>query len=305
MSLTEKIDRKDKILGNLSNNLATQVKSKGSNGYTLENLSASLVLSLERSKLIYELYEKNNSLKDKSDRLIRALNEEKHINNLQSEFVSLVSHEFKTPLAIIKMSADILKRVKFEGEQEKMVQKQLDKILKAILRMNNLIETTLNLSKLETGKLQFSPSVFCLRELITEIVDRFHDLNDKAKFIIQLGDEPLMFNGDKSLIDQVFTNLISNSLKYSKENPIIKISFIKKKNLYLLSFRDNGIGMSEKDQEKLFSKFFRAKNSVGIAGTGIGLYLVKQFLDLHNGDIKVKTKLGEGSDFILSLPTEY
>lgn len=304
MSLAEKIDRKDKILGNLSTNLASQIKAKSADNYTLENLSASLVLSLERSKLIYELYEKNNSLKDKSDRLIRALNEEKHINNLQSEFVSLVSHEFKTPLAIIKMSADVINRMKFDEEQEVMLKKQLDKISKSIMRMNNLIETTLNLSKLETGKLQFTPSVFSLKDMIVEIIERFQGFSSEADFNLQLGKEASLFNGDKTLIDQVFMNLVSNAIKYSKSEPKITISMRSENGFYFVSVKDKGIGMSQKDLEKLFSKFFRAKNSVGIAGTGMGLYLVKQFLDLHNGDIEVSSTEGVGTEFIVKLPIE-
>lgn len=304
MNLVEKTDRKDKILGSLSTNLASQIKAKNSDDYTLENLSASLVLSLERSKLIYELYEKNNSLKDKSDRLIRALNEEKHINTLQSEFVSLVSHEFKTPLAIIKMSADVINRCSIEGEQATMIKKQLDKISKSVMRMNNLIESTLNLSKLETGNLQFVPSVFSLKELISDVIERFDDLKDSAEYDVNLGDDPALFNGDKSLIDQVFTNLISNALKYSREDAKIILRLQKEGDYYRISIKDNGIGMSSKDLDKLFSKFFRAKNSVGIAGTGMGLYLVKQFLDLHNGDIEVSSAEGVGTDFVIKLPTD-
>ena len=271
--------------------------------FTLDNLSANLILSLERTKIINELYENNHCLKEKSDKLITALDNEKNINNLQSEFVSLVSHEFKTPLSIIKASSDLLKMYVPHIEENDFFIKHLKKVDKAVIRMNTLIESTLNLSKLETGKLEFIASEFSLKSLLFETIDKFKDLNKDVDFQLNVNDE-LYYNGDKNLIEQVFINLVSNSLKYSSNSPKVILTALKKINSYIIEIEDNGIGIDQKDLERLFSKFFRAKNSVGIAGTGIGLYLVKKFIELHHGNIKVESKLDNGTKFIITLPIE-
>jgi signal transduction histidine kinase len=281
---------------------AENINANISDNFTLENLSANLMLSLERSKVINELYENNNTLKDKSDRLIRALHNEKSINNMQSEFVSLVSHEFKTPLSIIKASSDILKLYSENLTDSDFIVSQLDKVDKAIIRMTALINSTLNLSKLETGKLEFNPSLFSIENVLNETIDKFKDLHKEA----QIKSNILItefFNGDKALIDQIFTNLIGNAIKYAAENPKIIIEAYTSPKGHVITILDNGIGIDEKDLKRLFTKFFRAKNSIGIAGTGIGLYLVKKFIDLHHGEIKVVSKVNKGTKFTITLPT--
>ncbi|MBT4921745.1 MAG: HAMP domain-containing histidine kinase [Rickettsiales bacterium] len=275
-----------------------------SDNFTLDNLSANLVLSLERSKVIHDLYENNNSLKEKSNRLTRALDNEKNINNLQSEFVSLVSHEFKTPLSIIKASSDILKLYSENLSDAEFITKQLEKVDKAIIRMTSLIDSTLNLSKLETGQLQFTPSLFSIKTVLSETIEKFQDLHKEAQIITKIDITHDYYNGDKGLVEQIFNNLIGNALKYSGEEAKLKIMVKKESDKYVITIADNGIGIDAKDVKRLFTKFFRAKNSIGIAGTGIGLYLVKKFIDLHHGDIKVESKLNKGTKFIIILPIE-
>ena len=281
---------------------ADNINANISDNFTLENLSANLMLSLERSKVINELYENNNNLKDKSDRLFRALHNEKSINNMQSEFVSLVSHEFKTPLSIIKASSDILKLYSENLTDSDFIVSQLDKVDKAIIRMTALINSTLNLSKLETGKLEFNPSLFSIENVLKETIDKFQDLHKETQIKTNILITEF-FSGDKSLIDQIFTNLIGNAIKYSGDNPKIIIEAYTSPKGHVITILDNGIGIDEKDFQRLFTKFFRAKNSIGIAGTGIGLYLVKKFIDLHHGEIKVVSKVNKGTKFTITLPT--
>ena len=141
---------------------------------------------------------------------------------MQSEFVSLVSHEFKTPLSIIKASSDILKLYSENLTDSDFIVSQLDKVDKAIIRMTALINSTLNLSKLETGKLEFNPSLFSIENVLNETIDKFKDLHKEA----QIKSNILItefFNGDKALIDQIFTNLIGNAIKYAGDNPKIII----------------------------------------------------------------------------------
>lgn len=294
-----------KTIGNQKKNILTDAEvTKMSDSFTLDNLSANLMLSLERSKVIHDLYENNNNLKDKSNRLIQALDNEKNINNMQSEFVSLVSHEFKTPLSIIKASSDILKLYSANLSDAEFITKQLEKVDKAIIRMTALINSTLNLSKLETGKLEFVPSLFSIENVLSDTIEKFNDLHKDAEIITQIDINHDFFNGDKSLIEQVFNNLIGNALKYSGDCPKLIIKAQKETNKYKITLEDNGIGIDQKDIKRLFSKFFRARNSIGIAGTGIGLYLVKKFIDLHHGDIRVESELNKGTKFTIFLPTE-
>lgn len=282
--------------------ISESINSNISDNFTLDNLSANLMLSLERSKIIHDLYENNNNLKDKSDRLIRALHNEKSINNMQSEFVSLVSHEFKTPLSIIKASSDILKLYSENLTDADFIVSQLEKIDKAIIRMTALINSTLNLSKLETGKLEFTPTLFSIENILKETIEKFKDLHKETTFKTSILITEY-FNGDKSLVEQIFTNLIGNAIKYAGDNPKILIEAYTSTKGHIISIQDNGIGIDEKDLQRLFTKFFRAKNSIGIAGTGIGLYLVKKFIDLHHGDIRVVSKVNKGTKFTITLPT--
>ncbi len=267
--------------------------------FTLDHLSESLVLSAERSKCIYNLYEKANLLKTKSDQLTKALDEEKAINEIQGEFVSLVSHEFKTPLAIIKSSMDLLKRV---GQNDPDIfTDQINKVDKAILRMSKLIESTLNLSRLESGRLDYSPEKLCLETVLTEVIERFRGLNTRTKFTVNIDGAKHFIDADKALIDQIFTNIISNSIKYSHNDPVIEIYSTATADRMKITIKDYGIGISLDDQKNLFQKFFRSKNTIGISGTGIGLYLVKKFVELHQGSIEVESEENVGTKFTIYL----
>jgi two-component system, OmpR family, sensor kinase len=288
------VDFVDKVNDNIKNN------------FSLDTLSENLVLSMERSKIIYDLFEKNNSLLEQSENLTKALTDEKNISNLQAEFVSLVSHEFRTPLSIIKTSTELVERFAKDSPREEEISLQVSKIYKAVIRMNKLIEGTLNLSKLETGKLEFQPSSFCIGDLLEETTDRFRDINPEAEFVLEIHNKSLFFNGDRNLLDQVFTNLISNAIKYSHHKDQVRVYItcrVKDRN-FIVSIKDEGIGMTGNDMKKLFTKFYRTKNSLGIAGTGIGLYLVKQFVDLHGGEITVDSEDNKGSCFTVYLPLE-
>jgi len=271
--------------------------------FSLDNLSSNLTLSEERSKALSSLYKNNETLQKKSTKLVKELNEEKYMTHLQSEFVSLVSHEFRNPLSIIKATADVLKRLYKGNKNPDTLLNQINKIDKAVLRMNKLIESTLNLSRLESGKIEFTPTDFCLKELISEVVDRYTDVDSDVKFNLKINTKKKLFNGDRNLIDQILTNLITNSIKYSNKSPTILIKCNIETDYFAISVKDNGLGISEDDLKKLFIKYFRSKKTIGTAGTGIGLYLVKQFVALHHGKITVKSELSKGSEFIIYLPT--
>ncbi len=268
--------------------------------FSLEKLSENLKLSVERSRHIYNLYEKTIILKDKSDILSQELHKEKSITQTQSEFISLVSHEFKTPLAIIKSSMDVLKTV--NKEKNKILNEQIKKVEKAIIRINKMMDSTLNLSKLESGKLDYNPEYFSLDKLLEDIIMRHRDINPNAIITFSKQNKLTDIYGDINLLDLIYNNLISNSIKYSKEPAYINIKYEINKNYHEITITDKGIGINEEDLKKICTKFFRANNAVGISGTGIGLYLVKKLVELHNGEFTIESKEQHGTTFYTKYP---
>ena len=271
--------------------------------FTLDDLSSNLILAIERSKLIYGLYEKNQTLEDKTNQLSKALSEAKNVNQMQSEFASTVSHEFKTPLAIIKSSIDVLLRLDSQKLDPVILRKQLQKANKSVERLNNLIEHSLTLARYEQGKVEFSVEHFSLSDLLLEITQRFAEVNSQVKFKLDL--KQASIEADKSLIDQIFTNLISNAIKYSKRYPEIIINLLRQEQFLIVSVKDNGIGIPKNELPKLFSKFYRAKNAFSTAGTGLGLYLVKRFIEMHDGQVEILSEPGKGTEIIVKLPINY
>jgi len=277
-----------------------KLDNNNDNNFSLEKLSDNLKLSIERSRHIYNLYEKTVILKDKSDILSKELDKEKSITQTQSEFISLVSHEFKTPLAIIKTSMDVLKRI--EKKEDNILGEQIKKIEKAIIRINKMMDSTLNLSKLESGKLDFNPECFNISDLLEEIIKRHKDINPDAIIKFSKENKAVDLYADINLIDLIYNNLISNSIKYSKSPASIDIKHKISANYHEITISDKGIGINEEDLKKICTKFFRANNAIGISGTGIGLYLVKKLVELHNGEFKIESKENHGTTFYTKYP---
>ena len=233
--------------------------------------------------------------------LTKALEKEKHLNELQSEFVSVTSHEFRTPLAIIDSSAQLLQKSSSPLTPE-YINKQTNKIRRSIDRMVGLIESTLSLSKLETGKIEYHPTDTNLRELTQDITTRKTELCPDKQFSLDIEQLPTHFQGDKMLLEQILTNLLSNAAKYSPPNATIHISGTTTDEYTEIAIYDHGMGIPEEDIPRLFSKFFRASNTTSTAGTGIGLYVTKSLVELHHGTIHVDSTLNKGSTFTVRFP---
>ena len=286
-----------------SNNISNIVKKSEIEeiypSFSLENLFDKIRILSKKTQDITKDSKDNQLINNSSNNI---LNPEHNLNEVQFEFLSFMSHQFKTPISIIKACVDVLKKVGGYSEEDKMLFQQLYKIDRSISRMNELIETTLELSKLEDGKLDLKKEEFSLHNLFNILLKRYSDLNPEVKFDLNVEFKGCLFIGDQMLIEQVFSNLISNAIKYSPNNPKISIEGIIKNQEFIISIIDNGIGISELDIKKLFNKFFRSKNSNDIGGTGIGLYLAKQLISLHDGKISVISKLNQGSKFTVNLP---
>lgn len=241
------------------------------------------------------------SFKLQTEELKEALSKEKELNELQSEFVSMASHEFRTPLAIIDASARRMERRK-EKLSSDDISKRTKKIHNAVNRMLGLIESTLMVARADKGKLSITPKEINLTELIEQCCENQNEIITSHIVTYELEELPDLFIGDQAALTQIMTNLLSNAVKYSPDNFMIEVQGWMRETDVYISVKDHGLGMDEADLSNLFGRFFRAKTSTGIPGTGIGLNLVRTLVEMHEGEISAQSSLGKGSTFTIRLP---
>lgn len=240
--------------------------------------------------------------KEIENSLAVALEKERELNELKSQFVSMASHEFRTPLATMLMATETL-----EGYWEKMTPKErtqkFERLKNNIVFLRNIIEKTMNLSRIDSGKMNFSPSETNLNILVNKAIER---ISESFGYKHQVNFKPFRGNAeiviDKQMIDEAFSNLLTNSFKYSETGSTINVILCKNKNYFTIEVTDKGIGISESEQKNLFDAFWRGTNVGNIHGTGLGLPIAKKFVELHNGNITFQSRLNAGSTFIISLP---
>lgn len=267
-----------------------------------------LSLAIDRSDSIERVMIANHELLEKTQQLKEALKEEKSMRQMQNEFVALVSHEFKTPLQIIDSTRELLARkIKAMHIENEAIDKSLDKIKSGIQRMNGLIHSTLNLAKMESGtnnKITLERANFDLKAFVLDIVEKNANLahNKNIKVMLKIDDLPEEFYADSKLLDHSLTNIISNAIKYSKNDSIVKILAKTGSKKLLIKVIDQGIGIPVDDLKNVGQKFFRAKNSLAVAGTGIGLYLTKYFIELHGGTVLIESEVNVGTSVTVVLP---
>lgn len=233
--------------------------------------------------------------------LTNALDKEKELNELKSRFVSMASHEFRTPLSAILSSTTLISKYKNAEDQDKR-NKHIHKIKENIKHLNNILEDLLSLGKLDEGVVRLEEEVIVIKDWFNEIIDDLKGIikvNQKINFY-QSGSQSIFT--DSKLLKNIMINLISNASKFSEEYGEIDVSCDVQSNLMTIKVKDYGIGISKEDQEHLFERFFRSKNASNIEGTGLGLHLVKKYLELLNGDISLESELNNGTIFILTIP---
>ncbi len=242
-------------------------------------------------------------LKGQAKELEEALAKEQKLNKLQREFVSMASHEFRTPLAIIDATAQ---RMKSRADKNKLTPddavERVQKIRSAVQRMTRLMESTLTAARMEEGKIDIVIEPCNIKQVIHEVCMRQQDLANAHIISCDLADIPDTIQADSHALEQVFTNLLSNALKYSPDAPDIEVKGQTDSQQVVFSVRDNGIGIDEDEIGQIGERFFRARTSTGTSGTGIGLNLVKTLVEMHGGSFNAKSKKGEGSTFTICLP---
>ncbi|ARV14792.1 sensor histidine kinase [Polaribacter sp. SA4-12] len=232
-------------------------------------------------------------------KLTEALHNEKMVNEMKTAFVSMASHEFRTPLTSVMSSAILLNKYNNLQQYNKQP-RHINRIKSSVKQLTEILEDFLSMDKLERGIVKTNKDSFNLKILTQEILKEL-EWSLKEKQLIHFeykGDSMVVL--DRKILKNVFMNLITNAIKYSDTDILVTTTV--KDNIVSIGFIDKGIGIPKEDQKHLFSKFFRAKNAANIQGTGLGLSIVKHYVDLLNGEISYESKLGEGSKFYISLP---
>jgi two-component system, OmpR family, sensor kinase len=250
-----------------------------------------------------ELMRSQRQLIQQAAVLEEKLAQEQRLALLQRNFVSMASHEFRTPLSIIDGHAQRMIRMKDRLHADE-ISERAGKVRAAVLRMTQLIENLLNSSRvIDTGtELYFHLEEIDLAALLHEVCQLHREITPGSRIAEQFGTGPLRMIGDSKLLFQMFSNLLSNAIKYSSSGALVEISARLDNGQILVSCKDRGIGIPAKDLDQLFERYYRGSNVSGIVGTGVGLYLVKMVVDVHAGEITVDSKEGQGSTFTVRLP---
>lgn len=274
---------------------------RGLHRTSLTLLDSQAELTHHRNHLEEMVADRTAEIERQREELDRLLVHERQVNALQRQFVAMASHEFRTPLAIIDAAAQRLCRstTNVSGDY---VHEKAGVIRSAVVRMVDLMESILASGRLETGQITLKRSEGDLKALLVTCCDRQRHLSRSHLFHLDLEPIPEGLTFDRSAMEQVFTNLISNAVKYSPNAPDIYVRARVDEKTLEIAIADSGIGMDADDLPKLFQPYYRARSATGIAGTGIGLNVVKQVVELHGGTVEVTSKLGKGTTFIIRLP---
>ncbi len=252
----------------------------------------------DRTKILQEAL---NEIERSRAELAEALEKEKELNELKSRFLSMASHEFRTPLTTILTSASLITEYPETVQQEKRV-KHVDRIKSAVNNLNNILGDFLSLSKIEEGKVSAVRKEFNLPELVAEIENEIKGLCKNGQKIIVNHKGKEIVNLDPKLIKNILINLVSNAIKFSSDDKSVWLNTAADQNSVKIEVKDEGMGISKEDQEHLFQRFFRGSNATNIQGTGLGLNIVSKYIELLNGYIEVQSELEKGTTFTISFP---
>lgn len=232
----------------------------------------------------------------------RALQKEKELGEMKSRFVSMASHEFRTPLSAILSSASLIEKYDKTDQQPNRL-KHTDRIKSSVSNLTDILNDFLSFEKLNANKVDVNLDEVSVCELVQYAIDELESTRKSAQEIIfNKKDVPCVINSDGKILKNILLNLLSNGLKYSGEDGVVEVSLADKGGFVLLSVTDNGIGIPDKDQDKMFERFHRAENVSNIQGTGLGLNIVKKYVELLGGNISFESKLGKGTTFFIEIP---
>ncbi len=264
---------------------------------------------LSKVRIFLELYNQKVLLQKKLKKIEETESYLQKALESRDEFLSICSHELKTPLTSLKMQIQLNERMRSKLGEEKAfslenMKKFIDQADRSVERIIHLVNDMLDISRVATGRLSLNLEEVNLSNLAKEVTDRLMPIMEMAGNKVSLHlEENLLVKADKFRIEQVLTNLLMNAAKYAPDSPVEVIL----KNIdgcACLSVKDHGNGISEEDQKRIFERFERAIDSHVVSGLGLGLFISKEIMALHKGVIKVESELGKGATFIMKLPSE-
>lgn len=264
----------------------------------LKNYSQELEKQVEKRTQIMK--EAIQELEKTKDELKNALGKEKELNELKSRFVSMASHEFRTPLATVLSSLSLVSKYGEQGDKEKQ-KKHVDRIKSSVTHLTDILNDMLSISKLEEGAVTLSKEEFRIDEFFTELINEIRPLAKPGQIIkYEHNGANDVVSLDKKIIRHITFNLVSNAIKFSSENKNILVRTNCSDDKLCIEIEDQGMGISKEDQKHLFQRFFRGHNAANIQGTGLGLNIVAKYVEILNGIIEVESALEKGTKFKLT-----
>ena len=252
------------------------------------------------------LQETLSELERSKEELSEALENEKHINELKSKFVTLASHEFRTPLSTILSSAYLLEKYNNQPAPGQRM-KHIQRIKNSVLGLKNILEDFLSVDKLDEGKVKNTEHEITsgeIRDLVLGVIEDMEQLSKPGQNIVFECRSFVTIRADIEILKNIMINLVSNAIKFSDAGSTIHVICSEAKNELSIAVKDQGIGISEEDLRHLSERFFRGGNAMNIQGTGLGLHIIKKYLELLHGSMEVQSKLNQGSCFTIYLPKQ-
>ena len=287
--------------------LVTDISARREQEVKLSNLNAEfeqkiLLRTKELNETISQLEHENMLRVDAEKDTNIAFRKERELNKLKTNFLSLVSHEFKTPLSGILTSTILLRKYNLAEQQEKR-DKHIQTITDKVQYLNNILNDFLSLEKLETGNVNYNLSTFELGKVMKEVVSNANILLKKGQTINYPDHiDEISLLQDEKIIELTLSNLIHNAIKYSSENSVIAINVSQDLDITTLEIIDDGIGIPKIDQKNIFNRYFRAENALLTEGTGIGLNISKTHIENLGGSINFESEENKGTTFTISIP---
>jgi signal transduction histidine kinase len=232
----------------------------------------------------------------------RSLERERELNELKSKFVSIASHEFRTPLSSVLSSASLIDQYNKRGEHEK-INKHIHRIKSSVNQLTGILNDFLSLGKLEEGKVDIAHELITPADFLKEVKEEITgSLKDGQTLEINCGEKFPEIVVDPRILRNILFNLITNASKYSETHKSISLGCQVENELLIFEVADQGIGIPEEDQKHMFDRFFRASNAGTVQGTGLGLNIVKRYVELLNGQVSFTSTYGSGTTFKVILP---
>jgi two-component system sensor kinase FixL len=246
-----------------------------------------------------------SDLKKTKEEISELLKNEKELGLLKTRFVTMASHEFRTPLSVVQLAAELILRYN-KNLNNANIEKQAEKIKNSVGNMVTILNDFLSLEKLESGNVRLTIATFDILQFSEEIIEEMKVMTKPNQHIIyeHTGTSRLV-ETDRSLLKNCVFNLVSNAIKYSGDNTFIEFNTAITDTYFHIMIRDNGIGIPESEQKHLFEAFFRAHNTGNVAGTGLGLNIVARYTSLLNGRIDFQSKINEGTSLTISFPISH